>query len=254
MPRPVTINTQWKDHKLKIYTRPWKKSDDSVIAEVLERRTYEKNGISLPRSSHWIDCGGHIGTFALAAACEGCRVDSFEPHPDNFSLLKKNVQRNNLDDLVKMHNSALVPDRAKSIELYLAPHSTSFHSVTTPFRSGDSISVKAKNFIDFLKSHPSVDGIKMDVEGSEMPLLEKLTSNSCRRQLGCIQQLVFEWDFKHDDATARLRRVIRSLKGAGFIVKTHKHVHTKAFWDSWPSGVMVYARRPDSDTSSESGD
>ena len=254
MPRPVTVDTQWKDRKLKVYTRPWKRSDDSVIREVLDRRNYEKNGVRLSSSGNWLDCGGHIGTFALAAASEGCRVHSFEPHPDNFKLLEKNVRRNNMADLVKIHNAALVPDHAHSIDLHLAPQSTSFHSVTTPFRSGESIRVKATNFIDFLKTHPNVDGIKMDVEGSEMPLLEKLTSTSGLRQLDRIQQLVFEWDFKHDESTARLRRVIRSLKREGFVVKTHTHVFTKKAWESWPSGVMVYAHRPRTDMSSSSED
>ncbi len=71
MPRPETVKTHWRDKELKLYVRPWRQSDDSVIREVLERRAYERHGVALGARRRWLDCGAHIGTFALAAASAG---------------------------------------------------------------------------------------------------------------------------------------------------------------------------------------
>jgi len=244
MPRPETVKTHWRDKELKLYVRPWRQSDDSVIREVLERRAYERHGVALDASRRWLDAGGHIGTFALAAASAGSSVHSFEPHPENFELLQRNAQRNRLDHLIKGHEAALVPqkDCCRKVPLHLAPRSTSFHSIQTPFRNGESVPVRTASLEAFLETHPKVDGIKMDVEGSEAALLTALL----RRPdlLERINQLVFEWDFKHDPRTAPLRAVVRRLERAGFVVAAHSHVFKRELWKAWPSGVIVYARRP----------
>ncbi len=251
MPRPVTVRAEWRGRPVALYTRPWKMSDDNVIREVLGRHAYERHGVALARSRHWLDCGAHIGTFALAAALEGCRVDSFEPHPENAQYLRRNLARNGLARRVRVHEAALVSrPRVATMELHLAPRSTSFHSLTTPFRDGQSVDVRVEGFERFLREHPDVDGVKMDVEGSEMPLLESLVRSP--RLLGRLTQLVFEWDFKHDPETARLRRVVRALEGAGFEVRTRRDVFRKKRWEHWPSGVLVWAWRPENDSPSAS--
>ena len=139
----------------------------------------------------------------------------------------------------------------KTAELFLAPHSTSSHSLTTPFRSKDAVSVKIVGIEAFLKKHPSINGIKIDVEGSEMPLLESLAKR--KKLLSGINQIVFEWDFKHDEETARLRQVISRLEAQGFEVRTTKQVYTEKVWKHWPSGVLVYAWR-DNDSTDNSSD
>jgi hypothetical protein len=47
-----------------------------------------------------LDLGGHIGTFALAAAALGCRVVCVEAAPENVALLNASVARNGFD---RMH-------------------------------------------------------------------------------------------------------------------------------------------------------
>ncbi|MDX2110990.1 MAG: FkbM family methyltransferase [Verrucomicrobiota bacterium] len=48
--------------------------------------------------SHIYDCGANIGTFTLFAACKfpGAKLVCYEPDPDNLTLLKENLRRNNI--------------------------------------------------------------------------------------------------------------------------------------------------------------
>ena len=249
MPRAETLLSAWKGRPLKLFVRPWRVSDDSVAREVLERRAYERYGVKLAACALWLDVGAHIGTFALAAACEGCRVVAYEPHPENFKLLLRNLGRNRLQGQAECHEAALLTDAAAlaaggEVPLHLAPRSTSFHSTRTPFKNGRWLPVRAQGLEAVLAARPDIDGVKLDCEGEEMPLLESLTSRTHGHLLRPLRQLVFEWDFKRDRSTARLLRVLRRLERRGFSVElSQKKVFRVAEWHYWPSGVLVYARR-----------
>ena len=241
------VRCLYKGKPLDFLTRPAAMSDLSVIREVLTRRAYEKRGIKLSESAVWLDCGAHIGTFACAASLEGCRVYCFEPHPENYDLLLRNLDINDLSSQVECYNAALLSTtdleaRGSMIPLYLAPKSTSFHSTIQPHRSGASVTVSARSLEDFLTDHPDIDGLKLDCEGEEMPLLESvLTKNAL---LQPIRQIVFEWDFKRDRRTQRLRNVVSLLEQLGFAVTVpQRRVFTDEEYVWWPSGVLVYARR-----------
>ena len=92
----------------------------------------------------------------------------------------------------------------------------------------------------FLAMHPEIAGLKLDCEGEEMPILESLLAQETLLDL--INQM---WDFKRDARTQRLRSVIARLQELGYEVRTRQ---TKVFqveeWTFWPSGVLVYARKP----------
>lgn len=55
----------------------------------------------------WLDIGAHIGAFTCYAASKGAEVISFEPIPDNFTLLKENVTLNHFENLVQLHKKAV---------------------------------------------------------------------------------------------------------------------------------------------------
>ena len=72
-------------------------TDEKVIPEVLKTNVYQskKNDFYIESKDRWLDLGGNIGTFLLL--CLVHEVDfiiSFEPEPENFSILKKNVMEN----------------------------------------------------------------------------------------------------------------------------------------------------------------
>ena len=42
----------------------------------------------------WLDLGGNIGTFTVNVLAKGCKVYTYEPEPNNYKLLKKNIDLN----------------------------------------------------------------------------------------------------------------------------------------------------------------
>ena len=237
------VEVPYLDRILFLFWRPEKMSDMSVIKEVLVRKVYGKKGIRLDEGV-WLDAGAHIGTFTIACRVAGCaKVFAFEPHPDNYKLLRANLELNGITG-VSTHQEALVDDpTAPNVPMNLAPKSTSFHS-TYDARKGKkaaTISVPATYILDFLREHPEVTAIKLDVEGEEIPILELL---QCDHLQG-INQMVFEWDFKRESETARLQKVVEKLRQCGFQVEVANasRVNSVEHYCYWPSGILVWARR-----------
>jgi FkbM family methyltransferase len=45
-------------------------------------------------NERWLDLGGNIGTFCLLCLVRGAQVFSYEPEPENFDILSRNLQEN----------------------------------------------------------------------------------------------------------------------------------------------------------------
>jgi FkbM family methyltransferase len=120
-----------------------------------------------------LDVGAHIGYYTLLAARlvgpEG-QVYAFEPEPENYALLEKNVVLNGY------HNVKLIPkavaDRAGSVKLFISTQGNDRHSVFQNPRSlkhEASREVAAVSLDEFLENvgWPHVDLVKLDIEGAE---------------------------------------------------------------------------------------
>nr|WP_316806871.1 FkbM family methyltransferase [Pedobacter agri] len=56
----------------------------------------------------FFDIGANVGSYMiLASGVGGAKSLSFEPLPETFSILQKNMELNRLDDLVKLENKVL---------------------------------------------------------------------------------------------------------------------------------------------------
>ncbi len=129
-----------------------------------------------------LDIGAHIGYFTLPLAeLVGSRgkVFAFEPNPENFLILKKNVQVNN-------HNNAflynLAADKVRGVKKFYLCNSSSGSSFFGNEKNRPSLQVKTDRLDDILADKvTSVNFIKMDIEGAE-PLalkgMEKIIGQS----------------------------------------------------------------------------
>lgn len=61
----------------------------------------------LPSHGIFVDVGAHIGQYTLWAAYHGVPVIAFEPDPDTFWRLKRNVHSNTLGHLVTLYQGAV---------------------------------------------------------------------------------------------------------------------------------------------------
>ena len=127
----------------------------------------------------FIDVGAHVGYYSLLAARqvgpEG-KVFAFEPEPVNYSLLVKNVELN------EYQNISPIPEAVSSSNgfstLFVSALDSGRNSV---FHHGlpenGSVQVATTTLDAFLEERgwPKVDIIKIDVEGAELDVLGGMT-------------------------------------------------------------------------------
>jgi FkbM family methyltransferase len=114
-----------------------------------------------------VDIGANIGYYTLLMAKIGAFVNSYEPAPDNFKILQKNVYQNNFSQNVTLHNTA-VSNFIGTSKLYLQEGHTGGHQLGFDrFQTNNSIEVPVTK-LDLNK----IDFAKIDVEGSELNVLK----------------------------------------------------------------------------------
>jgi FkbM family methyltransferase len=120
-----------------------------------------------------IDVGANVGWYTIIASKllgKNGRVIAFEPDPENFALLKRNVLANGCDNVI-LEQKAL-SNASGTLTLYLdesnkGKHSTVFDSKWV------GIKVEALRLDDYLENRfKKVDFVKIDVEGAEPMVLE----------------------------------------------------------------------------------
>lgn len=114
------------------------------------------------------DVGANIGwytTMASRLVGDSGKVFAFEPDPENFRLLCKNVSVNQCKN-VEAFDWA-VSDRTGEIQLFFCEENRGDHRI---YESGDGrkkIGIHAISLDDFFKNALRVDMIKIDVQGAE---------------------------------------------------------------------------------------
>jgi len=159
--------------------RPFYPGEASVIADIYEYGLYDQ--LNLREGETVFDIGAHIGAFTVKASKivgKKGRVISFEPHPENFGLLKENIEINNCSNVIPFQ-AALFHKKGK-YELSLSGISIA-HSLVIErgWGWGEGILVNCSTIdaimketvFDELKEN-RIDAIKIDAEGAEKLLLE----------------------------------------------------------------------------------
>ena len=113
-----------------------------------------------------VDVGANIGYYTLLMAKNKANVFSYEPEPQNFSLLKKNVIMNNFSSNVKLYNKAVYDFNGYS-KLVLSKHTTGQHKLINSRFGSKSIDVEVIK-LEFDK----VDFAKIDAQGAELHVLQ----------------------------------------------------------------------------------
>jgi len=124
-----------------------------------------------------VDIGAYVGHYTLIAADlvgEKGKVFAFEPDPDNFALLLKNLEVNRCQNVIPVQKA--IADRNGKTRLFLAQENKGDHRIYDSYDGRKSITVDVTSLDDFFKERDyRVDVIKMDIEGSEMAALNGMT-------------------------------------------------------------------------------
>lgn len=139
------------------------------------------------------DCGSSIGISVLyfKSLCPNSEIYSFEPYPAAFDFLQKNISLNNLHN-VHCYNLALSFENDE-IDFFI-PEENSFINAKTSKNNTigyTHLQVPAKPLSQFLLLFPVVHLVKIDVEGSELEILQDLKKEVLKRNI--VKKFIIEY-------------------------------------------------------------
>lgn len=174
-----------------------------------------------------LDIGGYIGDTAIYFSNLGASmVYVYEPHPVLYQILSKNIELNNLKNVMAINCGASSENSIifeKEDNLYNGP-TGAFGLKLSREREGKMVEMKAVSFEEIIENIGEIDFMKMDCEGCEFQSLL-----SCDRlHLKKIKKMVVEY---HDDP----KNLIKHLENSGFFVKDEKN----GFFIDGENGILT---------------
>lgn len=157
-------------------------NEPGTIDDVLIRNEYFTIQNIIPDRAVVIDIGANIGAFSVVAAhsAKNVKVFSYEPTPETFSRLVKNVDLNGFNQQIRAFNLAIA-GTAGERKLFLHPEISGANTIA-PYRedlafvnAGSTITVSAITLAEvfYLNNLERCDFLKMDCEGSEFEIIGK---------------------------------------------------------------------------------
>lgn len=204
---------------------------DLLFREIFLDRCYQPTSDFVPRSG-WtvIDLGANMGFFTsqAASAAPGVRVVSVEPLPPYRQMLEKNIADNGFD-LVKVVAGAICGDPGQTIPL------TVWYNPAGELKTGqiqpDATrveTIQAKGYtlpeIFELGKIERCDLLKVDIEGAEYGLFEKITPALWSKIFRVVMEV-------HKDETHSGKEIVEILERNGFKVNLlHEATNTPMLW------------------------
>ena len=139
-----------------------------------------------------------------------CSIIAFEPNPRAFYLLQKNIEQNNLKNVV-IYNLALSDVQAE-IEFFTGNDEQILLASTIKERGGfNVINIETALLSKFLTE--SIDLIKMDIEGSETKVMTDLVS---AQKESLAKRYIIEYHHKINNEKSALSSFLIPFENAGF--------------------------------------
>lgn len=194
-----------KPDKIKFWYRPGT-SDDSVLHEILTTHWYRRQRLGfdvLPRE-HWLDLGANIGGFALYCWLHHATCEGYEPQPESFGILKRNMKEMGMPNFSM---TAVTHTTARSVPFYRGRSEGDYARYTTDKTIYSLDDTVLNVCIDELvrPAKKPWDGIKMDIEAAEHAILDAELLPPCRK-------LVLEYHIRKDPNMAHFRSRMKYLK------------------------------------------
>ena len=161
-----------------------------------------------------LDLGANIGMFSLYALSHGAKFcHCVEPCPDAVERMKQHFERWNLGNRTNVH-AVGVAERAGT---GFIPFKTSVVNMVSKKASDDTVQVELVDIRSLLESlQPRPTYLKFDIEGNEIPVLERLLSSPA---MDAIHTIALE-------ATTDQKELSDILKKAGFEVRMRYYPET----------------------------
>lgn len=181
-----------------------------------------------------IDIGAHIGLFALYAYAEliSPLVYAYEPDPNNFKMLNKNIAINNLSSTIKPFNVAVGDSGvSKFFSSDIGSMSTTqeVRDLGIDAGTGKYINIRSVSVTEILNKFKHIDIMKMDCEGSEWKIIEKMSTKRLNIGYICMEY--------HEFAGKKRGYIEKVLAKKGYKVYFRDRDNDKA------SGILIAIRK-----------
>ncbi len=173
---------------------------------------------NLNKGSYVIDCGANVGEFTKLFLEKGFIFDAFEPDPIAINQLKKKCKNNK--NLNLFQSAVGLKDNTQKLFRYRKfdendPYSTQGSSLLD-YRSGTNkpfVEIKVIDFINHInKQKKEISLLKMDIEGSEIEILNKIIDLNMHDKIKYIFVETHErFSHKLGLETAKLKLRIKNL-------------------------------------------
>lgn len=144
-----------------------------------ERGTTQLLLRTLKRGETFVDIGAHVGYYTTLASKlvgdEG-KIIAFEPDPNNYKLLCKNIEINHLNNIICERQA--ITDCVGISKLWLSPFDSGSHSLSRARTRVRHIYVRITSLDHYFNSRQLSlpDYIKIDVEGAELEVLNGMST------------------------------------------------------------------------------
>lgn len=180
-------------------------SDYKAIQEVLIKGAYERQYFQIEAGERWLDLGANVGAFSCLVLSRGATVIPVEPEPENAQLAQLNINRNGFDARVRCVAVTHDRDTRSKATFYLSntDYAQWRHSLSNI--GGKRRKAIEVSLVPFSQLLDGVDGVKLDVEGAEIEILENVQS------FQNVRKLCFEYHFDVDSLVARYNAINNRL-------------------------------------------
>ncbi len=186
-----------------------------------------------------LDCGGNIGmsTLFFKSIYPHARVEVFEPAPWACDAMRETFAANDLRDIT-VHNVALAEREGELVLHHDADEPGSAVMSVFPGESLDAAHVvPAVRLSSFVTRR--VDYMKLDIEGSELPVLREMAAAGA---LSMVEQIGMEFHHHLDPSEDRLGECLTLLEQQGFGYQITGQVYTPITRGQF-QGLMIHAYR-----------
>ena len=166
----------------------------------------------------FVDVGANVGIHSsLAAKClrGNGRIIAFEPIPENYELLVRNVNENIevRSQLKFLHERIAISDQEGTSLMFLDENSVGTHSMYESKLSGQNVIEVSTTTLDswFSDSQSKVDILKIDIEGHELSALI-----GARLTLMNTDLVLLEFDVEHFDNELKIRNLLELVNNFNY--------------------------------------
>jgi FkbM family methyltransferase len=209
----------------KIRDYPFFSSFFLILNEIFNENVYE-NFIHINKGDIVVVAGAHLGLFTVKASKivgDKGKVIAIEPEPGNLEILKKNIELNNLNNVIIVNKG--IWSSKKHLKMNIGQYNRSHSFIKDhPEKTSQELILQVDTLDNILKelNIETVDFVKMDIEGSEIEALngmEKVFKSKPSMAIAAYHQFKGKETYLH---------VIKKMEDKNFQLRTlsgHKMVY-----------------------------